>query len=491
LRHVDASPSPASLIESMRDIGYSLETAVADVIDNSITARASAIELYAMPLEDGYAIGIMDDGHGMTQSELLDAMRPGCLNPLERRAERDLGRFGLGLKTASFSQCRRLTVVTRACGKTSVAVWDLDEVAHANKWIIGVPDTSDDVPWADRLGETGTLVVWQHLDRVVGDLQGVQAAKHFDERISDVAEHLELVFHRFLTGRPWRSKALSVTLNGRPLVPYDPFHSTHSATQKDPAEPIRLGGSEVVVQAFTLPHHNRVSSADWLKYAGPEGYLKNQGFYVYRENRLIIRGTWFGLARQSELTKLARVRIDFPNTLDSAWKIDVRKAFVQTPPPVRAHLRNLVERLTGSSKNVYRHQGTKLVARSTEPTWARVQKDGKISYRVRPEHPVVSTFRGELDTDLQPRFDRVLEFISAAFPSDSLFADMGAHAENLANAELPESVIREAAAALYRSLCSTGIERQLVRKAVLAGEPFRSNSRLVNAVLDELMEGAD
>lgn len=491
MRHVDASPSPASLIESMRDIGYSLETAVADVIDNSISAQASNIQLHAMALESGYAIGLVDDGHGMTESQLLDAMRPGCVNPLDKRAEKDLGRFGLGLKTASFSQCRRLTVISRVEGKTSIAIWDLDEVAEADEWIISVPDTIAGIPFTDGLGPSGTLVVWERLDRVVGDLQGVQAAKHFEERVSDVADHLELVFHRFLAGRPWRSKALTITLNGRALEPHDPFHTLHSATQKHPEEPIPLRDGVVVVQAFTLPHHNRVSSADWQKYAGREGYLKNQGFYVYRENRLIIRGTWFGLARQSELTKLARVRIDFPNTLDSAWKIDVRKAFVQTPPPVRAHLRNLVERLTGSSKTVFRHQGTKLVARSTEPTWARVQKDGKISYRVRPEHPAVTAFRSELDTDLQSRFDRLLEFVSAAFPADSLFADMGAHAEDLANAELPELVIREAAAALYRSLSLAGVNKEQIRKAVLTGEPFRSNSRLVNTVLDELMEGVD
>ena len=491
MRHIDGSPRPASLIESMRDIGYSLETAVADVIDNSISAEASTIQLHALAREDGYAIGIVDDGHGMTEAELLAAMRPGCVNPLEFREAKDLGRFGLGLKTASFSQCRRLTVVARRAGETSIAVWDLDEVARTNEWIIGIPDSVEDVPWVDTLSATGTLVVWEQLDRVVGDLQGVEAARHFEERIADVADHLELVFHRFLAGRPWRSKAIAMTLNGRPLEPHDPFHTRHPATQKDPEEPIPLRGGIVVVQAFTLPHHNRVSSADWQKHAGKEGYLKNQGFYVYREDRLIIRGTWFGIARQAELTKLARVRIDFPNTLDSAWKIDVRKAMVQTPPAVRSHLRNLVERLTGPSKTAFRQRGAKLVAHSSEPTWGRIQKDGRISYRVRPEHPAVAEFRGELSVDLQSRFDRLLEFVSAAFPTDSLFADMGAHPEDITNSDLSEPVVREAVAALYRRLSSSGADREEIRKVILASEPFRSNSRLVEMVLDELVEGVD
>ena len=145
LRTVEAAPRAAMLIESMRDIGYSLGTALADVIDNSITAQASQIELFADSTGKDFKISIVDDGYGMSEEELLDAMRPGSQNPLESRSQEDLGRFGLGLKTASFSQCRKLTVVTRKEGKTSAAIWDLDYVALTDKWLLQIPNDTQNI----------------------------------------------------------------------------------------------------------------------------------------------------------------------------------------------------------------------------------------------------------------------------------------------------------------------------------------------------------
>ena len=166
-RRKKVPPRASVLIESMRDIGYSLQTAVSDIIDNSIAAGAKNIEFLADTTSDLPAIGILDDGSGMSDDELLEAMRPGTRSPLEGRPDHDLGRFGLGLKTASFSQCRRLTVLTRKAGTTSCAVWDLDTVAESDEWYVELPDSIADIPWVDRLERNGTLVVWQKLDRLV------------------------------------------------------------------------------------------------------------------------------------------------------------------------------------------------------------------------------------------------------------------------------------------------------------------------------------
>ena len=190
------APRASALIESMRDIGYTLRTAVADIIDNSIAAGARRIELLADTDSEDPLIGILDDGLGMSQEELLEAMRPGTRSPLEGRDAADLGRFGLGLKTASFSQCRRLTVATCRNGSLSAAVWDLDTVAARDEWLVEIPDVNAALPWLDRLTADGTLVVWQKLDRLTG-WKANDDQKNLVRQLDDTASHLEFVFHRF------------------------------------------------------------------------------------------------------------------------------------------------------------------------------------------------------------------------------------------------------------------------------------------------------
>src|SRR5665647_2701766 len=284
MRTVCAAPSAASLIQSMRDLGYSLETALADVVDNSVTAHASRIEILAETTTPAVKIGVLDNGDGMSEKQLLAAMRLGSQNPLEERESSDLGRFGLGLKTASLSQCRVLTVISRRDGVTSAAVWNLEHVEEADDWLLEIPEDLTSVPWVDQLGEHGTLVVWQELDRLMEQHSSRNEPMdhaHVVRRIDNAREHLELVFHRFLSGERGLTK-VQILLNGRPLEPFDPFHSSHRATIVGPVEKIRVGGQVVTVQAYTLPHHTKVTPSDWDRYAGPAGYLKNQGFYVYR-----------------------------------------------------------------------------------------------------------------------------------------------------------------------------------------------------------------
>lgn len=216
-RRADATPHAAALIEGLRDIGYSLETAISDIIDNSITAGAHRIDIVTETYSDEPYIAIIDDGLGMTEDELVAAMRPGSRNPLATRDEPDLGRFGLGLKSASFSQCRRLTVVSRRSGQTSAAIWDLDDVAERNEWAVQLPDHFDLIPGIEKLGQHGTLVLWQKLDRLNGGYShsAAKRAEVINHRIAETERHLRLVFHRFMED----AKPMRILLNGRLLRP--------------------------------------------------------------------------------------------------------------------------------------------------------------------------------------------------------------------------------------------------------------------------------
>ena len=367
-QEMELAPRASALAESLRDMGYSLRTALADIVDNSITAGARKIELLADTHDQVPAIGVLDDGCGMTHEELLDAMRPGSRSPLELRRTDDLGRFGLGLKTASFSQCRRVTVLTRKDGAASSASWDLDTVAKRDKWVVEVGDSEDvsGIRWSECLGADGTLVIWEKLDRLIGLESGGDRAD-LVRQLDDAASHLEFVFHRFIAGSG--GKKVSMSLNGRELKAFDPFHSNHPATQHHSEEVISLGGSEVRIWPVTLPHHDKLKKTEWEKLAGPEGYVSNQGFYLYRNCRLILHGTWFRLARQLELTKLARVGIDISNTLDAEWKIDVKKASAQPPPAVRTRLRGIIEKMGVPSRRTYTARGAKLTTESRLPVW--------------------------------------------------------------------------------------------------------------------------
>lgn len=469
-REVDATPNAASLIEGHRDFGYNLETALADIIDNAITAGARTVQLIADTVADEPWIALADDGSGMTEVELVEAMRLGSKNPTDDRAAEDLGRFGLGLKSASFSQCRSLTVLTQQGGRTSCARWDLDRVAKRNDWSLELIDNPEIVTGHDLLQDTGTVVVWKKLDRLSGDYTHDRAkrAEHMNSELSRAEQHLRLVFHRFLEGAKPR---LKLSLNGRLLKPIDPMAASHAATQKDPEEVLRLRQGDVRIRCHTIPHHKRMSREEWEEIGGPEGHLKSQGLYVYREKRLIIAGGWLGLARQTELTKLCRIAVDIPNTMDAEWKIDVKKASAQLPPVVRERLKMVVERFVGTSKRTYQGRGRKLVDETRFPIWSRVHKDGQIVFRPNLEHPVFQTYAEQLPEDLREGFERCLRIVGSGLPIETLHAELVGNAEAVTADETSANDLEKLVYSLAVTLMENGVPSEALSDT-LQSNPF-------------------
>lgn len=485
-RRADATPHASALIEGLRDIGYSLETAISDIIDNSITAKARRIQIITETYSDEPYIAIVDDGKGMTEDELVTAMRPGSQNPLIARDEPDLGRFGLGLKSASFSQCRRLTVVSNKTGKTCAAIWDLDDVAKTNEWIVQLPDDIAGIPAISHLGTTGTLVLWQKLDRLIGGFShnAVKRAEVINRRIAETERHLRLVFHRFME----EAKPLRILLNGRILQPLDPFARKSSATITDPEERLKLAHGDVEIQSFTLPHHKQMSKQDWENIGGSEGHLKSQGFYLYRGKRLILYGTWFGLCRQSELTKLSRVRIDIPNSMDADWKIDVKKSSAQLPPIVRDRLKKVIERIQIGSKRTYTKRGQKLVDQERLPMWHRIQADGQIRYRPNIDHPAFATFSESLPSELRRSFVNCIALVGASLPIETMHADMAGRAEEIVPDQVDEDTLVQAVQATLSVLSGVGKDIKEIMTLMKDVDPFRSawtdTQRIIASTID-------
>jgi len=485
-RWADATPHAAALIEGLRDIGYSLETAIADIVDNSITAAARRIQILTETFSDEPYIAIIDDGDGMTEDELVAAMRPGSRNPLATRDEPDLGRFGLGLKSASFSQCRRLTVVSRRSGDTSAAVWDLDDVAERNEWAVQLPDDVSGIPGVDQLGSSGTLVLWQKLDRLTGGYSpnAAKRAEVINQRIAETERPLRLVFHRFME----ETKPLRILLNDRLLMPLDPFARKDPATIGDPEEKLPLIRGDVEIQSFTLPHHQQMGKTEWDDIGGPEGHLKSQGFYLYRGRRLILHGTWFGLCRQSELTKLARVRIDIPNSMDSDWKIDVKKSSAQLPPIVRDRLKKVIERILDGSKRTYLKRGQKLVDHERLPMWHRIQADRQIRYRPNAEHPAFADFAESLPQDLRRGFFNCISLVGASLPIETLHADMAGTAEQIVPDQVDEDALSQAVQAVLTRMLEAKKDMKEIIALMKDNDPFRSawddTQRIISAIID-------
>lgn len=409
----------------MRDLGYSLETAIADLIDNSISAGAGKVDIICDVSGEHPLVVILDNGEGMMEDELLAAMRHGTDNPRKHRSPKDLGRFGLGMKTASFSQCRSLTVVSMMDTSICAAEWNLDRIDAADDWILSILDEADiqALPYANDLGKQGTAVIWRELDRLLEDEAGDRRQEIVNEKLDAVGRHLALVFHRFLTGEVKGHSKISLTINGHPIAAFDPFCRKNPATQVLPEEIVRIGEAEVRLQPYVLPHHSRLSTAEYDYYQDRSDFISNQGVYVYRNGRLMAWGDWFRLVPKGEATKLARVQIDFPNSLDEAWTIDIKKSRARPPHAVRERLRQIIAKITARSVTVHRGRGQKLFQEVRAPLWERYADQSGIRYILSNSHPLVQRLRDRLDAEGSRHLNLLLEATSASLPVEMVYSD--------------------------------------------------------------------
>ena len=394
----EVPPKAGAMIEALRGLGYSTASAIADIIDNSISADARVVDLLFDWDLCNSKIFIIDDGHGMNISDLESAMRLGEKNPLDDRKEGDLGRFGLGLKTASFSQCRRLTVASKKDGFINSLYWDLDVIANDpfDRWLLleGLPETIT-LRIEESLKKTdhGTVVAWELLDRVI--------TSNFTEQdyldlIDSVEEHLSMIFHRFLDGS---SGNLVINLNGKKLKPWDPFMDGNMSKPWHSAPVSHPSDDQVIVECHVLPHKDKLSPQEYQRYQGPEGWTSQQGFYVYRGGRMLLAGSWLGLGKGRSWTKdeahrLARIRLDIPTTDDSEWKIDIKKATAKPPVHMRKWLIKMAEITRNRARKVFAHRGQVPRNRSNNEVsaiWTIKRNEAGIKYQIDLRNPVVQT----------------------------------------------------------------------------------------------------
>jgi hypothetical protein len=455
---IELPPVAPLLMQSLRAVGYTTAAALADLVDNSVAAGSRRVIIrFATTPEP--VVAVVDDGEGMGAEELIRAMRFGSRDPREVRTGMDLGRFGLGLKTASLSQCRRLTVASLKSGSMAIAEWDLDECERRGTWWLGTPEAST-VP--AELLETligqgrGTAVAWRGLDRMLG-VRPSEVQRVLDQVMDSMADHLAMVFHRFLAGE--FVKGFDILVNGRSLPRLDPFLEGHARGQRLHSESFKIEGHGVVVSPFVLPFPSRLQPGDMAKAGGREGLKTGHGFYVYRGGRLVVPGGWFRIVPSDELIRLARVRVDVPVELDHLWKVDIRKTVAEPPTALRPELRRIVGAVTLRSRRVYTHKGTRAQNAERIPLWSRIDlRDGAARWCVNREHPAVAAaLSGERGDDT----GRLLKFIEDSLPVHEIHLHLS---NDLPLAEDAPIADEELEVLARRMIAAFGDEPEVVRR---------------------------
>jgi hypothetical protein len=468
-------PDPGSTIEALRHLGYEPRSAVADLIDNSITWDSRNITVQAHWAGKDSWCAVVDDGAGMSQERLTDAMRIGSSDPLLTRGDDDLGRFGFGLKTASFSQARELTVLSRTSnrGSCNVRCWDLDEIRRTGKWLIrrSVPEAAQ--PILKRLddGNRGTIVLWRKLTDLVDPMaapNNSDGRRVFNEELDVISRWLGMVFERFISS----DQKLTIKMNRVKMSAFDPFLCEHPATQSLPQEKLRLRGYEVEVAPFVLPHESKLTASEQQQAGGPLGWNEQQGFYVYRRDRLIVAGDWLGLGlSRDDRHNLARIRVDVPADLDGEWKLGVKKDSVRPPAALRADLLRIARETRRKAAAVKRHRAGQVVRdpqRKVEYVWRVQAVHNGQRPKINRRHALIAKILKDAGANRRDLAD-ALSLLEETLPMSALPSQ---EPETPALAGQSVERVFELAESLYTSLLAGGKSRSEAAQRICNTQPF-------------------
>ncbi len=432
------APAPSATIESLTGTGYTLKTALADLIDNSITAMAKNVWLtFHWQGSESY-ITILDDGVGMSESVLSEAMRPGGKNPLHLREESDLGRFSFGLKTASWSQSRCLSVWSKQKDALNSMRWDLDYVQKHNEWRV-LKGLQRDEKLADlEKLDTGTLIKWSGLSLPLfrEKKDSVESRDEFNRYIEESSYYLSMVFHRFILGTTRTNKnkgPLNIYINGQLIEGWNPFDiSKKKNAQLTPLDEQMYLDQSLQVRGYILPHKDQLTEAEFLKGSGPNGWLDQQGFYIFRADRLIVAGSWLGLGSpkiwgKEEQYRLARISVDIPNSLDKDWSLNILKSRAIPPPQLKQKLTTLAERVREDAKKSFIFRGKygprpSAASLIVQPVWESSMRNDFLIYKINKKHPLVEGFRKKIG-GLKSDFDSVVRLIEESVPVQKIWID--------------------------------------------------------------------
>jgi len=479
-------PRADAMIHSMRAFGYDLGMAIADLIDNSIFARAKNVKVSYSWNGGNPWIMIIDDGKGMSDKCLYEAMRLGSTSPLDDRDPKDLGRFGLGLKTASFSQCKLVSVLTKTVdSKISSRYWDLDRVQKTQSWDLGkkLPPATEKLMTSLNSQSSGTAILWEKLDRLVDSTPGGNhnPEDSFNKRFLGVKTYLETVFHRYLVNRP-RMK-ISIYVGVAQCEPWDPFIIKNKFT--NPMSSEKYEDSRVVIMPYVLPHISKRSEDESIKGSGIKGWNAQQGFYIYRNNRMIVSGGYLDFdLKAEEHFKLARISIDITNDMDHEWSIDVRKAGATPPDRLRADLLRIARVCRQKASEVYRARTGIVGGRNTRENaydvWLKKNSGDKIIYKLNKANVVIKKILDEVECK-KSWITKLFHVIETTVPHRLIIMDGLEHEDCHVDLQLeinpPPNELISLCLEFYRDYRSAGHNKQEAIEIVCSLDAFSTHPK--------------
>jgi len=431
---IKLQPHASATIDLMRFNGYSFKLAVADIIDNSLPVSAKKIDITISLIDNiknNFYVLIEDDGTGMDENELKDAMDLSAKDLNSERNKIDLGKFGLGLKSASFSQCLDLLVISkRKNTKTKAMQWDLNFVKKNNDWSVNVLNQDEISSIQNKFSikdtKEGTTVLWRQCDTIINGLNGLSDEKiqeNINSIIVDLQKNLSLVYHKYIT------RGLKITVNGIQLEAMDPFCKKGVAGERSNVtftETIKINkkNNKAKVTGYLLPHLSKMGGTARQKNISIDGdLLASQGVYFYRVDRLISWGSWHNLIRKSESNSLARVEISVGNDSDSEWAIEIKKSSITLPLIIKDRIKSLLMGTTEQSNRV----GVRRVKRKPleNALWQRVlDKDSHtISYSINKTHPFIESYMDSHNIDKEV-MATLLKLIETTIPTTDMQNDL-------------------------------------------------------------------
>lgn len=488
-------PNADTMVASIRAIGYNLPMAIADIIDNSISARAKNIWIDFDWAGGNPWIRVKDDGRGMTDHELREAMRLCGKGPNETRDPDDLGRFGLGLKTASFSQCRVLVVSTKVKnGSISTRCWDLDVIEKTKKWQLRLTPPENAKPLLEALDhmDNGTVVLWQNLDRIIDKHDDIEVAEMvFNNKFIDLAKHIEMVFHRYMIGQT----KLNIFIGRTPLKPWDPYLLSNQFTQELSTEIYEDGSIKII--PYILPHISKRTATETTVGAGPKGWNAQQGFYIYRNRRMIVSGGYLDFdLKPEEHYKLGRIIVDLKNDMDTEWRIDVRKAMAIPPDRLRAQLEKVAKATREEAVKIYRVRNRRTRTpgqKSTQEVWTKRRKGDKIVYEINCDNEAIKRILAEFSPS-ERWVKKLFGTIERTIPHREIIIDScyneDCHVDLPPDIDLPDKGLIDVCIEIYTKRREGGRPHDDAAAFVLSIEPFNTHPAF-RAALDKIEEEED
>ncbi|MGE6489646.1 ATP-binding protein [Paenisporosarcina sp. NPDC076898] len=410
-------PAARPVINALRSLGYNAKTAIADLIDNSIDAKASNVNLlFSYNNGDGY-IQIIDDGIGMNDLEIQVAMSIGSKDPQMSREDQELGRFGMGLKTASFSLGKRLSVLSKQDNKIVERCWDLDYVSKTNKW-----ELYKQIPievkerMVELVGQSGTIIFIDKLDRFMRAGDNPILDNSFYKKVDQIEQHISFVFHSLI------NQGVSILINDNIVEPWDPFLSHHDYTNPLRPRVLHDGAGKVKVSCFILPHASYFNQVEYKRAGGSKGWNDQQGFYIYRENRLLTFGDWLDIFPKDQASQLGRIRIDISNKSDEIWQVDIKKSTINPPDSIKSQLKIMAKETRELSKQVFyfrtQSSSTDTNLKSNVNTWRQETNDNSTTFKLNRTHPLLDRIIKQVNDQTLKNLQMYLKLIELGSPAN-------------------------------------------------------------------------